>query len=999
MGEMLINLPNESFKVKIKGDKPTIEEQLKLNDLVAERRRLARRSSSEQSASAQQEQLFDTSSGIKDAKLRALLSTAEKPEEEEAQLQKLYGLGEGDYTRDNRGRLAITKQGGTKLGMELEKDTLVDEEGFSRYDFADMAGVVPDIVGGVGGTLGGAAIGTALLPGIGTFIGGVLGAGFGTAAAGGVEEGVEALAGVSRQTAGEIATDLKNDFLIGAGSELFIGGAIRIVAPFFRGIRGRKLEGQDLETAGISLTPIEEGGYGIQPGLGNVGGSSLVARQQIIGEKVAGGATKRLRTNFKNMQTTIGKYKQAVGADASAPLSASSAEEAGEAIISSVKTQDAKITFAEEAAKKAVLEEFGALTQGLGAAAAKNQNLDQSIFKDLTVALKNFDDLNAIKFGSIDSIINTATRGVGDAPILATKTLKDASDLLFERAKASISASGLSAKAQSQALASASVINGFKDLGEKASFTQLYNLRRELFDASFTFKGRGGGAQLDQAVNLLDKLMTKEAIETGIKGVDVDAQSYNLLMKAADELPAARGFYKDGKTAIENMQAAAGMSGLTDAVQSGTIMAKTDFLKSIVANKFPEPLTRTLKVIEMNAVKGQDGKAMAEAFRKKLSSEWLADAVAKTASKGTDPLAFKGSYFSQAIDDLGSTGKVLFGDSYDDVVKLADEIRLTTIPGKTSTVDVEAALTTLGANNAPIPLVEALEGIASTQRSRALFDQSSLLKSIAAGETGPALTKTAAENIARPGAKTADIVKVMDFLDPAAQQQVRQFYLSNLLDDFGSDALINGTALKKFAGSLIKASEGGKLQAVFGKEMGDDIAQFGRVLELNARTVAGGDLVAANIAANPLENIMDILRLSVTGNLLTHAPIYKRILKDYKALKSGLPPKERSAALGKIIGLSLTQAPGQALQEGAREASNQIRAVADNSGLTEQLSAIQSQMNQPSAASSLGGVNVTQPTAPAGTSTIRQQAAANPGVAQALGIRGPTAGLLGTGNP
>mgnify|MGYP001194669869 FL=1 len=999
MGEILIQSPSGPFKVKIAGDSPTGEEQIKIANIVRERRQSSAESQLTASTSSQQEQLFDTSSGIKDAKLRALLSTAEKPEEEEAQLQKLYGLGEGDYTRDNRGRLAITKQGGTKLGMELEKDTLVDEEGFSRYDFADLAGIVPDIVGGVGGTLGGAAIGTALLPGIGTFIGGVLGAGFGTAAAGGVEEGVEALAGVSRQTAGEIATDLKNDFLIGAGSELFIGGAIRIVAPFFRGIRGRKLEGQDLETAGISLTPIEEGGYGVQPGLGNVGGSSLVARQQIIGEKVAGGATKRLRTNFKNMQTTIGKYKQAVGADASAPLSASSAEEAGEAIISSVKTQAAKISFAEEAAKKAVLEEFGALTQGLGAAAAKNQNLDQSIFKDLTVALKNFDDLNAIKFGSIDSIINTATRGVGDAPILATKTLKDASDLLFERAKASISASGLSAKAQSQALASASVINGFKDLGEKASFTQLYNLRRELFDASFTFKGRGGGAQLDQAVNLLDKLMTKEAIETGIKGVDVDAQSYNLLMKAADELPAARGFYKDGKTAIENMQAAAGMSGLTDAVQSGTIMAKTDFLKSIVANKFPEPLTRTLKVIEMNAVKGQDGKAMAEAFRKKLSSEWLADAVAKTASKGTDPLAFKGSYFSQAIDDLGSTGKVLFGDSYDDVVKLADEIRLTTIPGKTSTVDVEAALTTLGANNAPIPLVEALEGIASTQRSRALFDQSSLLKSIAAGETGPALTKTAAENIARPGAKTADIVKVMDFLDPAAQQQVRQFYLSNLLDDFGSDALINGTALKKFAGSLIKASEGGKLQAVFGKEMGDDIAQFGRVLELNARTVAGGDLVAANIAANPLENIMDILRLSVTGNLLTHAPIYKRILKDYKALKSGLPPKERSAALGKIIGLSLTQAPGQALQEGAREASNQIRAVADNSGLTEQLSAIQSQMNQPSAASSLGGVNVTQPAAPAGTSTIRQQAAANPGVAQALGIRGPTAGLLGTGNP
>jgi hypothetical protein len=997
MGEMLINLPNESFKVKIKGDKPTIEEQLKLNDLVAERRRLARRSSSEQSAAAQQEQLFDTSSGIKDAKLRALLSTAETAEEEEAQLQKLYGLGEGDYARDNRGRLAITKQGGTKLGMELEKDTLVDEEGFSRYDFADLAGIVPDIVGGVGGTLGGAALGTALLPGIGTFIGGVLGAGFGTAAAGGVEEGVEALAGVSRQTAGEIATDLKNDFLIGAGSELFIGGAIRIVAPFFRGMRGRKLEGQDLETAGISLTPIEEGGFGIQPALGNVGGSSLLARQQAMGEKVAGGATKRLRENFNSMQTAIGRYKQAVGADASAPISASSAEEAGEAIISSVKSQSDKIRFAEEAAKKAVIQEFKTLTDGIGAAAVKNQNLDQSIFKDLTVALKNFDDLNATKFGSIDAVIKNA---VGDTPIVTIggpKGLKEHAKTLQSRYKAAIAAGGVSQKTASEAVAASSIIDGFQALPDKASFTQLYNLRRELFDASFTFKGRGGGAQLDEAVNLLDNVMSKETIEQGIKGLDIDAQSYNLLMKAADELPAARGFYRDGKTAIENMQAAASISGLSEAVQTGTILPKTDFLKNIVVNGKPEALTRTLKVIKMNTLKGQDGKALSEAFRKKLSSEWLADAVAKTTSKGTDPLAFKGSSFSQAIDDLGSTGKVLFGDSYDDVVKLADEIRLTTIPGKTSTVDVDSALTTLGANNAPIPLVEALEGIASAQKQTLEFNQSRLLKSIANNEAMPA--KEAAQYVAAPGAKTADIVKVMNYLDPAAQQQVRQFYLSNLLDDFGSDALIKGDALKKFANSLLRASEGGKLQAVFGKEMGDDVAQFGRVLELNARTVAGGDLVAANIAANPLENIMDILRLSVTGNLLTHAPIYKRILKDYKALKSGLPPKERSAALGKIIGSALTQAPGQALQEGAREAEKQIRAVADNSGLTAQLSAIQSQMNQPNAASSLGGVNVTQPAAPAGTSTIRQQAAANPGVAQALGIRGPTAGLLGTGNP
>ena len=57
---------------------------------------------------------------------------------------------------------------------------MIDERGLSRYDLADLATVVPDIAGGVGGTLAGAAIGTAILPGVGTFVGGVLGAGLGT---------------------------------------------------------------------------------------------------------------------------------------------------------------------------------------------------------------------------------------------------------------------------------------------------------------------------------------------------------------------------------------------------------------------------------------------------------------------------------------------------------------------------------------------------------------------------------------------------------------------------------------------------------------------------------------------------------------------------------------------------------------------------------------------------------------------------------------------------
>jgi len=557
-----------------------------------------------------------------------------------------------------------------------------------------------------------------------------------------------------------------------------------------------------------------------------------------------------------------------------------------------------------------------------------------------------------------------------------------------------MAAEGVSQKLKSEAVAVSAVIDGFNALGSKASFTQLYNLRRELFNASFTFKGRGGGDQLDTAVNLLDNILTKETIESAalLAGKSIDEEGFSLLMKAADELPEARKFFRVGKTAIEDMQSAASLSGLDEAVKSGTIMANVDFLKNIVRNGSPESLTRTLAVIKANVKPGQDGAAVAESFRKKLASEWLSDAVARTSTKADDPLSFKGSAFSKAIEDLGSTGRVLFGDSYDDVVRLSEQIKRTTVPGKTSLVDVESALTGMG-DAAPVGIKNALEEIKRTQTQIAQFEQSSLLKSIANNEAINPLE--AAQIIATPSTKAADITKVMNSLDDSGKEQVRQFFMTNILDDFGSDALIKGESLKKFSKSLVQASESGRLTAIYGKEMADDMAQFGRILELNARTVDGGDLIAANIAASPLENIMDIIRLSVTANLLTHAPVYKSVLRDYQRLSGKLSTRDRASALGKIIGTAIKQSPGQLSQEGVREADRQIRSVVDSSGLGEQLSTMQNQMSQPNLASDLASVDITQSSAPTGANTIRQQAAASPAVAQALGIRGSTAGLLG----
>ena len=80
------------------------------------------------------------------------MGVAETKEEEDAILRK-FDLEDDDFLRDNRGRLALTPTGAAKFGQETDKNILIDEEGFSRYDFSDLSGIAPELIGGIGGAI------------------------------------------------------------------------------------------------------------------------------------------------------------------------------------------------------------------------------------------------------------------------------------------------------------------------------------------------------------------------------------------------------------------------------------------------------------------------------------------------------------------------------------------------------------------------------------------------------------------------------------------------------------------------------------------------------------------------------------------------------------------------------------------------------------------------------------------------------------------------------
>ena len=95
---------------------------------------------------------FDRTTGIQDAGLRAGLSISDNSEEREAVLQK-NGLTVEDYTKDSGGQLALTPSGAKKFGIETDKNIIIDESGFTKSDIADLAGIVPEITGAVGGAI------------------------------------------------------------------------------------------------------------------------------------------------------------------------------------------------------------------------------------------------------------------------------------------------------------------------------------------------------------------------------------------------------------------------------------------------------------------------------------------------------------------------------------------------------------------------------------------------------------------------------------------------------------------------------------------------------------------------------------------------------------------------------------------------------------------------------------------------------------------------------
>jgi hypothetical protein len=902
-----------------------------------------------------EEKGFDTRTGVRDAGLRASLSAAETNPEQEAILQK-FGLQSEDYLRDSRGRLAVTPEGGKKLGLELSENTLIDEEGFSRYDLADIAGIAPEVIGGIGGAIAGQIL--IPIPVLGAAIGAGVGAGGGSA----VEEGIEALAGVSKQTAGEIAKDVATEATIGFLADATLGTFGLGYRALRGGQAGKSLTPEELEAAGKSIE------MGIKPTLTAIRAPAIVGRQQAIVEKIFG-TSSRLKKNNDVMQSKISQFRDAAGA--------STDEEAGTVLLKSVGEEKAKLNKLNREAQTALVKQLDDLAKDLGAAAKKNTNLESELLDYFGNAIKAFDDrMNAV-FAPIDEALKSP---VGSAQIIPTASIKSIATKASDTYRPNLAGR----TANTRALQSA--IDIAKTIEPSSSFKSLYQTRKALNDTLATATGKSERDVIRQMIDQSDNLLRSGNIESFAlaSGNQISEEGLKTLRQASKALDNARGEYKSGADAFDRIEDAGVVKNLRRKAETGErIEAKDIKLDRIVKNDTPSVLVDAIEAVS------EGTEISATNFKELVAGQWLRDALNKSGISEINnykPDTFRGAAFAKAVKDLGRTADVLFGDTAPQIKALANSIEKTSL----SNMSKESVQEIIDAGLKP---VDTLKQIELTQNQLQNYTKSSVLGKLADGDINPV---EAAELIGNTKTTASDIKKIMNVFDSqgneAAKQTVRGNFMQNLIADFGDSLTTDAKALKSFADRLIKANEGGKLEALFGEEMGKDMAEFAKILSFNSRTAAGGDLVAANIAASPLQNLGALVKYSLLGRFLASAPYYETVLKQYKKQAAGESAQEKANILGRILASSFSQVPAQLAQSGFQEGERQIRYAIENSKIGQELSNLSQQIQPPNISSGLAQVSPVPAAAPAGG--LRERAKTDPGVAQALGIQGSTAGLL-----
>jgi len=879
MGVVNINTRYGPVAITISGDQPTPDEFFEIDRIKNDTSSYLPEGFMEEFNQVQRgfDPEFDSKTGVKDAALRGRLGLAENEDEELLALQE-SGLGEGDYTRDNRGRLAVTPQGAGKLGMESDKSILIDEAGFTRYDFADLSGLAAPVTGAIAGAIAGQAL--IPVPILGAVIGAAFGGGGGNLA----EEAIEANMGTSSQTALEIAKDTGKEALIAAAGEGVVGLIGKAFGVGVKGFGGSKLSPDQATMIDRSIR------QGVVPAPGQTGANPIIARADATSEQIFKGSP-RTKANNKAINEKLDLFR-----------SLSSAEADKGALVGSFRAAtreaDSTILKAESEASTAILKSMESVADDLGRASKTDATLSDDLYGAFRSAYQNFDAMATSKFSRIQTALDDA---VGTVDFIPTK---DIAIRAGEMKKTFASSQDGTTGGKMYSL-----LNNIENLGPKSSFKTIYETRKSLND--FLRMNSGGVTIQREGRLILDKIdirldLLKRTDKTGRpmierfaldSGAGYTDAGVKTIKNAADDLLDARRFYEKGMRYFDDVGASASIKAIREDLKNGIRPDVTQTMTKLVANNKPKTLVAARTVFDEFG-----GKGSFDSFQTRMAGAWLKENLA-TSINPLRPDKFSPSAFKKKVDALGSTADQLFGKQANEVRRLANQIDAISLKNVDQKIIDRVALE--GAEGNPINL---LRNLKSVQEEAASINKDQLLKQLRDKDLS---IEKAADILTQGSTKTASITKVMKYYknEPEAMEQLRSVYMENIIGDFGENFLTNPKQFKEFGNRLIKEHSSGKLPAVYGKELSDDMLEFGQTLVFNSQTVDGGGLIAASVAASPLQNLGTLFRFGVISRVFSSQVYYKGLQKRVDlAMGKGV---SRPAALAKVIAQSLTSAAGQ----------------------------------------------------------------------------------------
>ena len=202
------------------------------------------------------------------------------------------------------------------------------------------------------------------------------------------------------------------------------------------------------------------------------------------------------------------------------------------------------------------------------------------------------------------------------------------------------------------------------------------------------------------------------------------------------------------------------------------------------------------------------------------------------------------------------------------------------------------------------------------------------MKKLSKGQLTPT---EAAEYLASGSVRAEDIKALKSYFSNSVDDMntIRSYYMESLVGDFEKTFLTDKTQFIKLGNKFSK--DKAKIKEIFGDEMGEDMLQFGRIMRLLGESAPGGDLVAANIAASPLENLGAIAKLSVIGSVFSSGPFYASFIKKFKDASKGADIKTKGQIAGELIAdalkSSISQGITQTTDESLTSAANQGQAL------------------------------------------------------------------------